>query len=320
MIEETVQNNNSPELISLNAFLEPSNTKTTLINGGTSVYWEQGDEISVLFGSQREKFISSSSEPSTSTEFWGSLDLSIPVSSENPIWGLYPYDKDAKILNNQILTFVPPSQEARVGTFAKNANLSLAKSSDFSLRFFNVCGGLRFSLTKGGIKRIVFEALNGESIAGRFTIGFQNDEPVVIKANSGLNRIQLIPADGGYFKLGEWYYLVAIPGDLQHGFKITFYRDNSIGQIVSKEPRIIKRGVFGSIPNIDSQVSFSSYLPEAIDMGLPSGTKWGSFNLGALYPEEIGDYYAWGETETKGIYDSDTYKWLDETSKKYLTK
>lgn len=38
-------------------------------------------------------------------------------------------------------------------------------------------------------------------------------------------------------------------------------------------------------------------IPEAIDLGLPSGLKWASFNLGASKPEEYGDYYAWGETE-----------------------
>ena len=37
--------------------------------------------------------------------------------------------------------------------------------------------------------------------------------------------------------------------------------------------------------------------PMAVDLGLPSGLKWASFNLGATKPEEYGDYYAWGETE-----------------------
>ena len=39
-------------------------------------------------------------------------------------------------------------------------------------------------------------------------------------------------------------------------------------------------------------------LPEAVDLGLPSGLKWASFNLGASNPYENGDYYAWGETIT----------------------
>ncbi len=34
-----------------------------------------------------------------------------------------------------------------------------------------------------------------------------------------------------------------------------------------------------------------------IDLGLPSGTKWASCNVGATKPEELGGYYAWGEIE-----------------------
>jgi hypothetical protein len=50
-------------------------------------------------------------------------------------------------------------------------------------------------------------------------------------------------------------------------------------------------------------------LPEAIDLGLPSGVKWASFNLGASKPEDYGDYYAWGETGPKSDYSWNTYKW-----------
>jgi hypothetical protein len=46
---------------------------------------------------------------------------------------------------------------------------------------------------------------------------------------------------------------------------------------------------------------------EAIDLGLPSGTKWASCNVGATKPEEFGGYYAWGETEEKECYNSVTY-------------
>ena len=38
---------------------------------------------------------------------------------------------------------------------------------------------------------------------------------------------------------------------------------------------------------------------EYIDLGLPSGIKWASHNVGATKPEEYGGYYAWGETEEK---------------------
>ena len=42
-----------------------------------------------------------------------------------------------------------------------------------------------------------------------------------------------------------------------------------------------------------------------VDLGLPSGLKWATCNVGANKPEEYGNYYAWGETETKSRYDED---------------
>ena len=36
---------------------------------------------------------------------------------------------------------------------------------------------------------------------------------------------------------------------------------------------------------------------EYVDLGLPSGTKWATRNLGANTPEEYGDFYGWGCTE-----------------------
>lgn len=47
--------------------------------------------------------------------------------------------------------------------------------------------------------------------------------------------------------------------------------------------------------------------PHAIDLGLPSGTKWACCNVGATTPEGYGGYYAWGETEEKEIYKWNTY-------------
>ena len=41
---------------------------------------------------------------------------------------------------------------------------------------------------------------------------------------------------------------------------------------------------------------------ECVDLGLPSGTKWATCNVGATTPEGYGNYYAWGETTTKSSY------------------
>ena len=50
-------------------------------------------------------------------------------------------------------------------------------------------------------------------------------------------------------------------------------------------------------------------VPECVDLGLPSGTKWATFNVGATSPEEYGDYFAWGETVPKNYYSWGTYRY-----------
>ena len=65
---------------------------------------------------------------------------------------------------------------------------------------------------------------------------------------------------------------------------------------------------------------------QAVDLGLPSGIKWASCNIGAEKPEDYGNYYAWGEVVPKENYSWDTYKyangtsWKDPKLTKYCTK
>ena len=58
---------------------------------------------------------------------------------------------------------------------------------------------------------------------------------------------------------------------------------------------------------------------EMVDLGLPSGTKWAKWNLGATAPEEEGDRYAWGETSIKPSNSWENYKWAagEKVLKKY---
>ncbi|MBO4549933.1 MAG: hypothetical protein J5733_04315 [Bacteroidaceae bacterium] len=72
----------------------------------------------------------------------------------------------------------------------------------------------------------------------------------------------------------------------------------------------------GDILGIDVSLLESVTFEEAdnhefVDLGLPSGTLWATMNVGANSPEDYGDYFAWGETETKASYYWDTYKWMN---------
>ena len=51
-----------------------------------------------------------------------------------------------------------------------------------------------------------------------------------------------------------------------------------------------------------------THHPHAIDLGLPSGTKWCCCNVGTNSPYEKGGMYAWGETREKETYNEYTYE------------
>lgn len=73
-------------------------------------------------------------------------------------------------------------------------------------------------------------------------------------------------------------------------------------------------GITKSFTTSEHSVDYNGHA--FVDLGLPSGTKWATMNVGASKPEDIGDYYAWGETTTKTYYTKDNYQWqglsLDE--------
>ena len=56
-----------------------------------------------------------------------------------------------------------------------------------------------------------------------------------------------------------------------------------------------------------------------VDLGLPSGLLWATWNVGADNPEDYGDYFAWGETQTKDVYNWSTYQYCNG-SNNTLTK
>ncbi len=70
---------------------------------------------------------------------------------------------------------------------------------------------------------------------------------------------------------------------------------------------------YGSEAPMDARANSFFTLPEGpVDLDLASGNLWASANIGANYPEETGDFYAWGDTldpMKKSHFDWSSYKW-----------
>lgn len=61
---------------------------------------------------------------------------------------------------------------------------------------------------------------------------------------------------------------------------------------------------------------------QAIDLGLPSGTLWAPWNVGAAKATDAGEVFAWGETTVKSVYNWSTYKHVlaNQSSKDCISK
>lgn len=66
----------------------------------------------------------------------------------------------------------------------------------------------------------------------------------------------------------------------------------------------------------NTDVSFSPKLIPMVDLGL--SVKWATCNIGATTPEGAGNYYAWGETQTKREYSTSTYPFFKPDYSKYI--
>ena len=80
---------------------------------------------------------------------------------------------------------------------------------------------------------------------------------------------------------------------------------------VGEGTAIIAAAVAGSTATCTVTVKSTSKY-EAVDLSL--SVRWATMNIGASAPEDYGDYFAWGETEPKVIYNWSTYTWCKGSS------
>jgi len=237
-------------------------TKTAVEDGGKQVFWEPGDEIKVFSGSRTGRFTASAEQLEAVTTFTGHLEGTAPDVQD--IWAVYPYSEEASFDGECITTVIPSVQTARPGTFAQGANVAIAHSTTTNLQFYNVGGGIRFSLTEEGISRVILSGLNGESIAGTIRVYLNNDNlPEISSVSNASTSISLCAPEGDSFRKGVWYYFTTIPGMLKEGLSITFYKDDKYTFLTSSEKILFKRKVFYSISDADRGLEYNDVINES---------------------------------------------------------
>ena len=112
---------------------------------------------------------------------------------------------------------------------------------------------------------------------------------------------------GGIYQEGEICTVKAITANSDYTFDNWTENDSVVSDSESYTFTVTCRRVL--VANFTYNGGNNGYA--YVDLGLPSGTLWAICNVGADTPEGYGDYFAWGETQPKTIYDWITYEWCN---------
>ena len=260
------KNKDSGEEITITASVEGGETKTVLSNGGASVLWTPGDAISLFYGSGTEggsQFISTATEPSAVTNFAGTIGVitgGADIAPEDTyFWGLYPYSSTASCDGSTVTMVLPSEQVAMPGTFAPGASPSIGRSQGLSMGFYNIGGGVKFSVTKEGVRKVTLRSNDGSAIAGSAKVGFnESGIPEVREIISGTDEITLTCSTGEYFEVGEFYYMMMFPTTFNTGFTLTLETYTEEAMVVKNSSIKIGRAYFGRMTHVDASATYTT--------------------------------------------------------------
>lgn len=209
------------------------------LNGG-QVYWHENDRINVFSRGVSYPFVTK--EEGQYAYFVGTV-----LDEDIHYYGLFPYDESATY-DSETYTYTttfPAEQTAVANSFAKDANVTVATTTndEMTFHFKNVCGLVKFNITSAEetlpFTKAVLVGLTTptpESIAGAMSIVHNSPSvPDGTITGSGTTITLNAPSETTFLKDTD-YYIVVPPTTFTAGYKITFSndggtitRDHSIG-------------------------------------------------------------------------------------------
>ena len=246
------------------------------LNEDGSIVWSPGDAIHVFFGSASSaRFASELAAPSDNADFTGDASGLDEMPEGMNVWAVYPYAEDQVFDGSTVTLLVPDKQQAVAGTFEQGIFPSMAKTNNLQLKFYNLCGGVKFSVSRSGIKRVRFAGNRNETLAGTVKARFDPaGKPMAQSVPTAAKEIVLEAPDGGTFTPGTWYYIVTLPVTLTKGYTLSFEGDSPMGSRKSNSSVTINRSEWGVLEEADGL---------RIDtQALSFGAEGGSANLKVL--------------------------------------
>lgn len=234
------------------------------------IQWNEGDAVNLFYkprssGSYENAHLVTENSGKTAVFSLSDedTDLSAEIKSAADFYGLYPYDGEAEISSSVIKARIPSFQEAVPDSFDPSAFIAVGHSnaielgaSAINMAFYNVCGGISFTLENPEkYTAIELYGNSGEPVSGDIEISLSDAEnPAARPAGANQTKITLAPADGESFRAGERYYISLLPGDFHSGFTMVFLGADGriVETCVCTASVSFRRSAFAYVENADN--------------------------------------------------------------------
>lgn len=275
--------------------------------------WEEGDKVYFFFDKETDMeclyltYKNGSWDPYWTKRIY-SLEETIAARQSGTMTGLYVfYNKSTKHgywgdpdyrdvefyaddVNTQqvkaytwFLTCIDASYQVVNGVLEANVVLSLPTEYDF----------VQFYVPSLNAEPGLFTLKTDPVISSVSPYRYHRDNGIIAEPHPA----NLMP---GYPYASGMVFYGVVPAnlkDVQSDYTFTLTDTSSDAAFTySVSSKTLSRGKAINLPNITNWTPVIDDSDSYVDLGLPSGLKWATMNLGANSPDAFGDTYAWGHT------------------------
>ena len=305
-------------------FESATRSSVSITESGADFIWSENDTVGIFpnTGSQAEFAMSQGAGTHTATFTGGGWAL----KSSATYAAYYPYNFYNRDLKNIPVSYAGQTQKGNAGTAHIGAYDFMAASVStpengavsFDMQHLGCLVQLTVDLDEAATINEV-SIKYGEENSGEFiTKGYidLSSQTPAIQASSQEDKSNTISIALENFSVSAeetaTVYFMMAPVNLEgKTIDVTVTKDNDDTKTYKTAGKNFIAGKAYAIALTDKDVLLTYNL---VDLGLPSGTLWADRNVGADSPEASGNYFAWGETESKDNYNWSSYKWCNGTS------
>ena len=192
------------------------------------------------------------------------------------LWAIYPYYNDHLFIQNgdtqYARIYLSESQLSGENTFGYGQFPTIGHSTGLNMGFYNICGGIRFTVSHDNIQEVTFRNIDGYPISGYYDVSF-NDDGFPQAAFTGYDEliadgedlswassITVRPESDNPFEPGVEYYVIIPPVRMTQGLEVTYTNTSSLSASIivgtANGGLTINRGHFPSLTARDANLPF----------------------------------------------------------------